>query len=105
MISPAMATLSSSTALLSPDNRRTEAFGWLSTAFMAGSTLGAATGGAAVQALGPRTTFLVAAAAPAAAAVWGVHSLSQPASPPPGPVGARTPEQNLALSRRVPNQR
>lgn len=105
MIAPAMAILSSSTALLSPDNRRTEAFGWLSTAFMAGSTLGAAAGGAAVQALGSRTTFLVAAAAPAAAAAWGVHSLSQRASPPPGPVGARNPEQNLALSRKMPKQR
>ncbi|MGH9056457.1 MAG: MFS transporter [Acidimicrobiales bacterium] len=60
-IAPTFAALYSLAAAEAPSERRTEAFGWLSTAFQAGSALGALTGGVVVQAAGPHVGYLAAA--------------------------------------------
>jgi predicted MFS family arabinose efflux permease len=68
-IAPGLARLYARVGALAPEGAETEAFGWMAVALLVGSSLGAAVGGLTVQALGPRTDFLIAAAAPALVAV------------------------------------
>jgi MFS family permease len=59
-IAPALARLYTRMGTAAPAGATTEAFGWLSVGFQAGSSLGAALGGVAVDAIGARWTFAVA---------------------------------------------
>lgn len=68
-IAPAFARLYALVAEGVPESGTAEAFAWLGVGFLAGSSLGAAAGGFTVEAFGPRATFLLAAALPAAFAV------------------------------------
>ena len=60
-IAPTIGALYSLAAAESDPDRHTEAFGWLSSGFQAGSALGAISGGSIVQAVGPRVAFAAAA--------------------------------------------
>jgi predicted MFS family arabinose efflux permease len=60
-IAPTFGALYSLAASQAPPERSTEAFGWLSSGFQAGSALGAISGGAVVQAAGPRVAYGAAA--------------------------------------------
>jgi len=60
-IAPTFGALYSLAASKTPPERQTEAFGWLSSGFQAGSALGAISGGAIVQAAGFRVAYLAAA--------------------------------------------
>jgi MFS family permease len=60
-IAPTFGALYSLTAAQAPRQRQTEAFGWLSSGFQAGIALGAISGGAIVQAAGPRVAYGAAA--------------------------------------------
>ncbi|HVA59968.1 MAG TPA: MFS transporter [Mycobacteriales bacterium] len=62
VIAPTFGALYALVAAAAPAGRQTEAFGWLSSAFLIGGAAGSAAGGAAVQVLGPRSGYLVAAA-------------------------------------------
>lgn len=62
-IAPTFGALYSLAAAKAPPGRPTEAFGWLSTGFQAGSALGAVGGGVVVQAAGSRVAFVAAAGA------------------------------------------
>jgi predicted MFS family arabinose efflux permease len=68
-IAPAFARLYGLVAEGVPESGTAEAFAWLGVGFLAGASLGAAAGGFTVEAFGPRVTFLLAAALPAAFAV------------------------------------
>ncbi|HEX3898681.1 MAG TPA: hypothetical protein VHW74_05870 [Mycobacteriales bacterium] len=59
-IAPALARLYTQMGTAAPVGATTEAFGWLSVGFQVGSSLGAALGGVAVDAIGARATFAVA---------------------------------------------
>lgn len=61
-IAPTFGALYSLAASMAPAERQTEAFGWLSSGFQAGSAVGAISGGAVVQAAGPRIAYCAAAA-------------------------------------------
>ena len=60
-IAPTFGALYALAASEAPPERQTEAFGWLSSGFQAGSALGAISGGVIVQAAGPRVAYLAAA--------------------------------------------
>jgi predicted MFS family arabinose efflux permease len=60
-IAPTFGALYSLAASKAPPERQTEAFGWLSSGFQAGSALGAISGGAIVQAAGSRVAYGTAA--------------------------------------------
>ena len=62
-IAPTFGVLYALAASESAPGRQTEAFGWLSTGFQAGSALGALSGGAIVQGAGSRVAYCVAAGA------------------------------------------
>lgn len=62
-IAPTFGTLYSLAASESESGRQTEAFGWLSSGFQAGSALGAIAGGAIVQVAGSRVAYVAGAAA------------------------------------------
>jgi MFS family permease len=68
-IAPAFARLYGVVAADVPESGTAEAFAWLGVGFLAGASLGAAAGGFTVDAFGPRPTFLLAAALPAAYAI------------------------------------
>ena len=68
-IAPAFARLYGVIAASVPAAATSVAFAWLGVGFLAGASLGAAAGGFTVDALGPRPTFLFAAALPAAYAL------------------------------------
>jgi MFS family permease len=59
-IAPSLARLYTRMGTVAPAGATTEAFGWLSVGFQAGSALGAALGGIAVDEIGARWTFLLA---------------------------------------------
>lgn len=61
-IAPTFGALYSLAASNAPAERQTEAFGWLSSGFQAGSAIGAVSGGAIVQAAGSRIAYATAAA-------------------------------------------
>lgn len=61
-IAPTFGALYSLAASKAPPDRQTEAFGWLSSGFQAGSAVGAITGGAIVQVAGSRIAYGTAAA-------------------------------------------
>jgi predicted MFS family arabinose efflux permease len=61
-VAPAMARLYSRVGAVAPEGASTEAFGWLAVGFLIGSSAGAALGGGAVDAIGARSTFVVAGA-------------------------------------------
>jgi predicted MFS family arabinose efflux permease len=61
-IAPSMARLYTRLGAVAPDSARTEAFGWLSAAFLVGQALGSAVAGQVVRETGARPTFVVAAA-------------------------------------------
>ncbi len=73
-IAPGLARLYARVGAVAPEGAATEAFGWMAVGLLAGSSLGAAIGGVAVETVGPRMSFLLAAAAPAiggvAALLW-----------------------------------
>lgn len=58
-IAPALARLYTRMGAVAPVGATTEAFGWLSVGFQAGSSLGAALGGMAVDAISARWTFVL----------------------------------------------
>lgn len=60
-IAPTFGALYSLAASEAPPERQTEAFGWLSSGFQAGSAIGAISAGAIVQAAGPRVAYGAAA--------------------------------------------
>ncbi len=60
-IAPTFGALYTLAASKAPPERQTEAFGWLSSGFQAGSALGAISGGAIVQATGSRVAYGAAA--------------------------------------------
>jgi MFS family permease len=62
MIAPLMATRNELVARVAPDNARTEAYTWPTTAFVAGIAVGSAIAGALIEGPGWRTAFAVAAA-------------------------------------------
>ncbi|MFL6072911.1 MAG: MFS transporter [Mycobacteriales bacterium] len=66
-IAPTMAALQARVGAAAPGGRGGEAFSWLATAFLAGSSAGSAAGGAIAGASGPAVTFLAAGAVTAAA--------------------------------------
>jgi MFS family permease len=68
-IAPAFARLYGAIAVGVPESGTAEAFAWLGVGFLVGSSVGAAAGGFSVDAVGPRPTFLFAAAVPAVFAV------------------------------------
>jgi MFS family permease len=68
-IAPGLARLYARVGATAPEGASTEAFGWIAAGLLAGSSIGAALGGIAVDALGPRPTFLLGALAPFAVAV------------------------------------
>jgi MFS family permease len=68
-IAPGLARLYSRVGSVAPEGASTEAFGWIALGLLAGSSIGAALGGLAVQTLGPRADLLLAAAAPGLAAL------------------------------------
>jgi len=90
-IAPAFARLYGAIAASVPESGTAEAFAWLGVGFLVGSSVGAAMGGFSVDALGPRPTFLLAAAVPAvfASAVlvadWFRRSALSSAGPHPSP--------------------
>jgi MFS family permease len=59
-IAPSLARLYTRMGTVAPAGAATEAFGWLSVGFQAGSALGAALGGVAIDEIGARWTFLLA---------------------------------------------
>jgi predicted MFS family arabinose efflux permease len=60
-IAPTFGALYALAASMSAPGRQTEAFGWLSSGFQAGSAIGAISGGAVVQATGSRVAYGAAA--------------------------------------------
>jgi MFS family permease len=82
-IAPTFGALYSLTAAQAPPERQTEAFGWLSSGFQAGIALGAISGGAIVQATGPRVAY----GAAAAVVLLGAVVLGRWTPVPPSPVG------------------
>jgi MFS family permease len=62
-IAPSFAALYALVAGSAPAGAQTEAFGWLASCFQIGAALGAAAGGAVLQAYGPRPGYLLAAGA------------------------------------------
>ena len=64
-VAPGLARLYGRVGAVAPEGASTEAFGWIAVGLLAGSSVGAALGGLVVDALGPRTDFLLAAVAPA----------------------------------------
>lgn len=60
-VAPALARLYTRTGSVSPEGASTEAFGWLAVGFLIGSAAGSALGGAAVEAVGARATFVLSA--------------------------------------------
>lgn len=61
-IAPSLARLYTRMGTVAPAGATTEAFGWLSVGFQVGSSLGAALGGLAVEAINPRWAFALAGA-------------------------------------------
>jgi MFS family permease len=59
-IAPLLATRNELVARVAPDNARTEAYTWPTTAFVAGIAIGSAVAGALIEGPGWRTAFLVA---------------------------------------------
>jgi predicted MFS family arabinose efflux permease len=68
-VAPGLARLYGRVGAVAPEGASTEAFGWIAVGLLAGSSLGAALGGAVVDAWGSRVDFLLAAAVPAVVAV------------------------------------
>lgn len=68
-IAPGLARLYARVGAIAPEGAATEAFGWVAVGLLVGSSIGAAVGGVTVQALGARADFLLAAVAPALAAL------------------------------------
>jgi MFS family permease len=68
-VAPGLARLYARVGAVAPAGASTEAFGWIAVGLLAGSSIGAALGGVVVDALGPRTDFLLAAVAPAATGI------------------------------------
>jgi predicted MFS family arabinose efflux permease len=64
-IAPALGRLYTRVAVVVPEGATIEAFAWIGVGFLAGSSLGSSLGGLTIDALGARTTFLLASVAPA----------------------------------------
>ena len=62
-VAPTLARLYTRMGAAAPEHSTTEAFGWLAVGFLLGSFLGLTIGGAAVDAVGPRWTFVCAGCA------------------------------------------
>jgi MFS family permease len=67
-VAPGLARLYGRVGAVAPEGASTEAFGWVAVGLLAGSSVGAAIGGAVVEAWGPRVDFLLAGAVPAVVA-------------------------------------
>jgi predicted MFS family arabinose efflux permease len=61
-LAPSLARLYTRIGLVAPDGATTEAFGWLSTAFLIGTAAGSSLGGVTVERLGSRPALAVSAA-------------------------------------------
>jgi predicted MFS family arabinose efflux permease len=59
-LSPSLARLYTRISAVAPEGSTTEAFGWLSTAFLIGTAAGSSLGGVSVDGLGARPTFVIA---------------------------------------------
>jgi MFS family permease len=59
-VAPTLARLYTRMGSAAPEGATTEAFGWLAVGFLAGSSAGSTLGGASVDAIGSRWTFLIA---------------------------------------------
>ena len=64
-IAPALGRLYTRVAGVVPEDATIEAFAWIGVGFLAGASLGSALGGLTIDALGARTTFLLASVTPA----------------------------------------
>jgi MFS family permease len=82
-VAPGLARLYSRVGAVAPAGASTEAFGWIAVGLLAGSSVGAALGGVAVDTVGPRWTFLLAAVAPAVVAVGVVGWAKRRRTPEP----------------------
>ena len=58
-LAPSLARLYTRIGVLAPEGGRTEAFGWLSTAFLIGTAAGSSLGGLIVDALGARAALAI----------------------------------------------
>ena len=65
-VAPGLARLYGTVATSVPESAATEAFAWIGVGLLAGAATGAAIGGLAVDAVGARLTFLLAAVLPLA---------------------------------------
>lgn len=90
-IAPAFARLYGLVAQGVPESGTAEAFAWLGVGFLAGASLGASAGGFTVEVFGPRVTFLLGAALPAAyaLAMLAVEASRRPAARAAGLAAAR----------------
>lgn len=68
-IAPGLARLYARVGAIAPEGSSTEAFGWIAVGLLVGSSIGAALGGVAVDALGARIDFLLAASVPLVTAI------------------------------------
>jgi predicted MFS family arabinose efflux permease len=68
-VAPGLGRLYTRVSAVAPDGGSTEAFAWMGVGLMVGASVGASLGGVSVDAIGPRATFLLASAAPAASAL------------------------------------
>ena len=64
-IAPALGRLYTRVAAVVPEGTTIEAFAWIGVGFLAGSSLGSALGGLTIDAVGARSTFLLAGVVPA----------------------------------------
>jgi predicted MFS family arabinose efflux permease len=79
-LAPSLARLYTRIGLVAPDGATTEAFGWLSTAFLIGTAAGSSLGGVTVDSLGSRPALAMSAAVALAGA--GVVALKARRHPP-----------------------
>lgn len=77
-LSPSLARLYTRIGAVAPAGSTTEAFGWLSTAFLIGTAAGSSLGGLSVDGLGARPTFAIAGAVAGLGAALAAATMAGP---------------------------
>jgi predicted MFS family arabinose efflux permease len=77
-LAPSLARLYTRIGVVAPEGSTTEAFGWLSTAFLIGTAAGSTLGGVSVDGLGARPTFALAGAVAVVGAVIAAVKTTRP---------------------------
>jgi predicted MFS family arabinose efflux permease len=80
-LAPSLARLYTRISVAAPEGSTTEAFGWLSTAFLIGTAAGSSLGGVSVDGLGARPTFALAGAVAVVAAAFPAAKTARPRQP------------------------